>query len=385
MSTTTSSPSVSPASTPAAPPPSSNPSPTTRRAREPEDDGSVPEDDADTPRRKKARKPKKDTSFTAAGAAVGMMGDLFRDFQAILDFGLQFIPDTPQETMSSRDRKYLALYRHALSAAPDIVDEIAKRGPTGTTTLARELETGRSGVRGVDIHNIKKAVLTWNRYEPLILPEAKSVRGFNHPECGRLLCPPTYNWSDPEIRKALQNGSRKYPLGAKNWPRVLWLDEEFNRENPMDGFMRNRRLILTGRYSLLGPTACNASGTSKIPTKKPKAKIHRIRSISPAFIAYTAVIIHFSLYSQESFGDGATPGTFPYQAFYQSLVRYIEDTMPDNERSELVAWWTTQIFGYLEDEPSDIESGAEDLTVMGLMKKHAAARITRVTMATASG
>ncbi|KAI0719738.1 hypothetical protein C8T65DRAFT_736306 [Cerioporus squamosus] len=155
MSTTTSSASGTFASTPSAPTPSGTPSSTTRRPREPEDDVSAPDDGdtAETPRRKRARKSKKENSYSATGAAVGLMGDLFRDFQAILDFGLQFVADTPQATMSSRDRKYLALYRYILSLAPEIVDDIAKRGPKGTFTVARELESGRSGVRGVDIHN----------------------------------------------------------------------------------------------------------------------------------------------------------------------------------------------------------------------------------------
>lgn len=45
---------------------------------------------------------RKESPYIATGAAVGLMGDLFRDFQAVLDFGLQFIPDTPQTAMSSR-------------------------------------------------------------------------------------------------------------------------------------------------------------------------------------------------------------------------------------------------------------------------------------------
>ena len=54
--------------------------------------------------------------------------------------------------------------------------------------------------------------------------------------------------------------------------------------------------------------------------------------------------VHFSLNSQESFGDGSTPGTFPYEAFYQSLVRFIEETMPDEDRSELLMWWTMSVY-----------------------------------------
>ena len=47
--------------------------------------------------------------------------------------------------------------------------------------------------------------------------------------------------------------------------------------------------------------------------------------------------------SQETFGDGTTPGTFQYEAFYQSLVRYMEETMSEDERDELLIWWTTYV------------------------------------------
>lgn len=53
-------------------------------------------------------------------------------------------------------------------------------------------------VRGTDLHGIKKAIVTWDQYNPTIPADAKSVRGFNHPECGHLLCPAVYDWSDPE-------------------------------------------------------------------------------------------------------------------------------------------------------------------------------------------
>ena len=117
-----------------------------------------------------------------------------------------------------------------------------------------------------------------------------------------------------------------------------------------------------GRHSLLGPRAAQSGVHGKIAARKPKAKIHRIRSITVGFVAYTAVLVrnvdlidliltlqthlhsvmqvHFSLSSQESFGDGSTAGTFPYEEFYQSLVRYVEETMIAEERTELLSWWT---------------------------------------------
>ncbi|KAI0708941.1 hypothetical protein C8T65DRAFT_204334 [Cerioporus squamosus] len=380
MASTSSSSGTSSAPAPSAPAQAAQSATSTpHRSREPDQESFGADDDGlEAPRRKRARKTKdpNEVSYTATGAAVGLMGDLFRDFQAILDYGLQLLPDTPESPPTSRDRKYLALFQHIVSLSPKVVDDILKRGVKGSYQVARELEAGRSGTRGVDIHNIKKAILTWDTYDPPILPEAKSVRGFNHPLCGRLLCPPSYDWSDPEVRRAIQNQSRKYPVGAQNFPRVLWLNEEMNRDNPAEGFARNRRLILAGRFCLLGPMASTATGASKTPTRKPKAKIHRVRSISPAFIAYTALLVHLSLNSQESFNDGSTPGTYPYESFYQNITGYIEKTMTVKERSDLLVWWTTQMFGALEDDFSDNEEDPEHLSLLGFMKKQAAARAT---------
>ncbi|KAI0822190.1 hypothetical protein BC628DRAFT_1391476 [Trametes gibbosa] len=186
----------------------------------------------------------------------------------------------------------------------------------------------------------------WDQFNPPIAPDAKSTRGFNHPNCGRLLCPASYDWSDPEVRRALQNGSRKYPALARDWPRVLWEDEKVDQEDLPKGFLRNRRLIMAGRHSLLGPRAANQSTAGKIAARKPKAKIHRIQSITVGFIAYTAVLVHFSLSSQESFGDGTTPGTYPYEEFYQYLVRHLEQVTAKETREELLAWWTRYTFSH---------------------------------------
>lgn len=43
-----------------------------------------------------------ESTLSTAGAAMGMMGDLFRDFQAILDAGLQANSDSPLSALSYR-------------------------------------------------------------------------------------------------------------------------------------------------------------------------------------------------------------------------------------------------------------------------------------------
>ncbi len=46
-----------------------------------------------------------------------------------------------------------------------------------------------------------------------------------------------------------------------------------------------------GRYSLLGPRTVNQLVPGKYPARKPKAKVHRIRSITVRFMAYAAVLV----------------------------------------------------------------------------------------------
>ncbi|CDO68243.1 hypothetical protein BN946_scf184842.g6 [Trametes cinnabarina] len=328
------------------------------------------------PLTRKARTPR-EAALIAAGSAVGLMGDLFRDFQSILDAGIHLNDHSPSTALTYRERKYQELFRYIQGIVLWVVEEITQRGPKGTLLVARDLEIGRMAVRSADIHGIKKAILTWNQYVPVIQPDAKSTRGFNHPECGRLLCPVTYDWSDPELRRALQNGSRRYPTGGRDWPVVLWKDERVDSDNLSVGFLRNRRLVMAGRHSLLGPRAAQQAIPGKLPARKPKAKIHRIRSITVGFIAYTAVLVHLSLNSQESFGDGATAGTFPYEEFYQSLVRYVEDTMTSDESGDLLTWWTSEIFGQLEDDYATEDEGTSGrpLSVMARMRAQAAARV----------
>ncbi|KAI0348867.1 hypothetical protein OH77DRAFT_1515138 [Trametes cingulata] len=139
-----------------------------------------------------------------------------------------------------------------------------------------------------------------------------------------------------------------------------------------DSKLLSRTPLEAGRHSLLGPRAAQQAIPGKVPARKPKAKIHGIRSSTVSFIAYTAVLVHLSLNSQESFGDGATAGTFPYEEFYQSIARYFEESMDSDERTSLLAWWTSEIFGHSGDAYTEEEGNTgRPLSVMARMRAQA--------------
>ncbi|KAJ3559148.1 hypothetical protein NM688_g518 [Phlebia brevispora] len=63
--------------------------------------------------------------------------------------------------------------------------------------------------------------------------------------------------------------------------------------------------------------------------------------------------VHFGLSSEEHFSSGGINGKFNYQAFYQTLVRYLKEIFSFAERQALLEWWNRCIFGSVQSEPDD--------------------------------
>jgi hypothetical protein len=61
-----------------------------------------------------------------------------------------------------------------------------------------QIEEGRRAARHENVHSIKEEILHWGlTFEPPLDPSSKEQRGFYHFDCGKLLCPPEYDWNDP--------------------------------------------------------------------------------------------------------------------------------------------------------------------------------------------
>lgn len=46
------------------------------------------------------------------------------------------------------------------------------------------------------VSGVKNAVVDWRVFDPQLLKNDKSRRGFHHDECGYLLCPIDYDWNN---------------------------------------------------------------------------------------------------------------------------------------------------------------------------------------------
>ncbi|KAI0634459.1 hypothetical protein C8Q77DRAFT_1112247 [Trametes polyzona] len=295
------------------------------------------------PPRKKKKKGTGKQLYTSKGAMLGLVGDLFRDFTQAIHHGLAQNLHTPRSAMSASEAKRLEFYRWIVASLPQIPDEIATKGPEYVEEIGYLLDRGRTSLRGTTLDGVKKSIGEWYAFVPALNSD-KALRGFNHPVCGRLLCPAQFDYGDMEVARGLRHGSSRYPVSPLHPPNFLWRDEKAPPD-PKDhwiGYARGQLLLKAMRHILYGPQAATTAG-QKIGSRKPRAQSFKIRSITPAAIAYAAVMVHFALSSQDTFNAIGHMNRFNYTQFYQSIVHFIEHTLLDDERADLLGWWNQYV------------------------------------------
>ncbi|TBU38657.1 hypothetical protein BD309DRAFT_1083910 [Dichomitus squalens] len=267
------------------------------------------------------------------GAMFGLIGDLFRDFAHIINFGLAASPDADPQHQSFSERRDLELFQTLKHCVPNLVQLIAEGGPLEVDRIAGLLDKGRSSLRGTDIHTIKKAVASWRPFNPPIHGDNKDIRGFNHPECGALICPAHLDWEDPAIQAALRNATGEHSIAVPNFFKGLWrrTDVVITKRNKWDGFCENELLCAALRTSLYGQQAALLAPGVRIAARRPRAQTYRIRTITTGCIAYAAVMDTFSV---NGFNN-----KYNYEKLYQLIVTAIDTGMPKDRRQALFAWW----------------------------------------------
>ncbi|KAI0057241.1 hypothetical protein BV25DRAFT_1920340 [Artomyces pyxidatus] len=342
-------------------------------------------DESDDERSSKKRR--ESHHLQQAGGMFGIVGDMWRNIGTIIKEGLQRsqATGTPDNVFSYRRNKYNNLFIQLCTLAPDLVQEIASGGPDGVRLVVDKLDKGRSKTRGDLVHGIKKAIPDWHTF----LPEDghrknKARRGFHHDEYGRLLCPAALDWADPAVRTGIRNCNPMYRVSATDWPIFLWEDERLDMDNVTVGFLRGRLVVQAVIFMMHGPSAVGDSDQhGEIRTngnRRPRAARHGVNHVTPAAIAYGAVLVHFAMSAQSHMSAGGSGGKWPYEAFYHALVEHVERYMDEPDRRDLLAWWKTQVFGAVFDESSDDEDGGDGhagASIMTRMREQARSRQAR--------
>jgi len=304
------------------------------------------------------------------GRIFGRIGEMFRPFLSILKDGLARDLEGPDKVYSDLQTIHYTIYQELTKVAPGILDEIQRLGAEGSKIVATKLEAGRRGARSEDISSMKEKISGWRDFTTPYNPNQRSLLGFKHADCGRLLCPASMDWDDPSVRSRLRDGIIK--AKPDDFPAFLYCNEQVNTDDLFDGFLKNTILVKGYLHVFRGPST--AFDSSRSGTRKGNAAAHSINKVTTPSIAYIATLIRFVLSDQPTFtAGGSDPGQWPFRKFYCTILEVI-DAMEECDREDLLNWWNEKIFA---DIPVSEEVPDEPITMAARMKVQAAATKTK--------
>ncbi|TFK59841.1 hypothetical protein BDN72DRAFT_965927 [Pluteus cervinus] len=326
------------------------------------------------------------------GRIIGRYRFMFVHFGPVLEAGLHRVPGTNIEDLPKASRALLQAYDELVGLCPGLSDMVKEAGPAGLSKLADGLKFGRAKARGSDISTMKENIHRWKKFKPSFDAKDRPSLGFYNHTTGGMLCPPTRDWKDEQVRQDLANGTIR--TGPNDLPRFLWENEHIDLERPLKGFMRGAMVVKGMLHIYKSPSSAIDNGTERPSSSSHKAgnaSLHSLTRTTMYALAYAATLVRFVLSNQGSFASGEDRNTsnFPYEKFYRVLVQLMKKMGKPNDAAktdtlaakgkekakdvakettpltELLDWYDERMFGdgYMSDEESD----GEDLSIAGIM------------------
>ncbi|KAK0187446.1 hypothetical protein F5146DRAFT_1004358 [Armillaria mellea] len=185
--------------------------------------------------------------------------DMFTPFKVILEEGYTCDPEDNDDQHTEEHNWHLSKFQEILKLRPTFHDELCEGGP-----------------------DLLKLVYAQSPAFPVLHHATEG--GFNHQECGRLLCPSELDW-DKDNTMAFE---------ADNLCNLCFANRQMtNKEHT--GFMCNNLLVS----------------------------------------------VHYTLSSQPIQSSNSN---FDYKLFYHTIINLME-SMPDDELKDLLDWWNEKVFG----------------------------------------
>ncbi|THH16117.1 hypothetical protein EUX98_g9354 [Antrodiella citrinella] len=326
--------------------------------------------------------PAKKKAYTDPLASIGgiffIIGDMFYPIRDILLTGLQRSEDTDPTLYDSRENRLFSLFkilqkhRRTIIADLTVANDGENSGVDTLMSISGRLEAGRKYTKNACVHGIKTQIGSW--FSGWNIPTEKSSRGFNHDMCGKMLCPVDYDWSDPAVKQSLRTGQGKYFAGPEDLCFLLWPENEYDADDPIHNFLRSRLIV---KFILLGPNTATEKEAKIRGKVKSRAAHHGITSININTVVGCAVLVHYALSSQAQMSRGGTVargadaktiaqkiaahgGAWPYETFYQTIIRFVTEMFTEDQRSSLEQWFTTEVFGEEFDRWDPLEEDEEE-------------------------
>ncbi|KAG9073540.1 hypothetical protein FS749_015027 [Ceratobasidium sp. UAMH 11750] len=263
-----------------------------------------------------------------------------------------------RNTASDKTKELLALLDELNTLDPELMTRLTQASSNTASILMRDakkqLSEGQSNAKSEDMRKVKEHIGKWWDWTPP-MPDLddKAQRGMNHEGCAYRLSEPTLDWGNEEVK--IQFMSFGNPaMDPSAWGRFLRPYGEYDASRPSVGLLKGELLVKAGRAILLSPATANTRltipGTGNSTGTRGKrrrgtiglAKSYQLTEVTPAFIAYVAVVVRHALTSDEFFSENC--GGFDYIEFYTEIREYLEAPKYRRRSAELLKWWNEQMF-----------------------------------------
>ncbi|KIJ58150.1 hypothetical protein HYDPIDRAFT_119899 [Hydnomerulius pinastri MD-312] len=274
----------------------------------------------------------------------------FCNVQTLLTNGIVLLSEEASdndESLTAIERREYAIFRELLRMVPGLETRLMTSSEEDVMLIGELIQKGVNGARADDTKGMKSAIIDWitpkgQSLNPHIPRNVKSGRGFNHERTGALLCPAGLDWANTETRMKLVNG--QIQVAGDQWPIFLYANYTYDAEDPWNGLLRSGLLVSAYKHIFTSPSSVDQEPKA---TRSGNARIHGMRAVTKASIAYVATQARFSLTSAQVFSR--TDLVTDSERFYSTIVELLDDLEEKDEVDQLLTWWNRQIFPLYSD------------------------------------
>ncbi|KAG8754404.1 hypothetical protein FRC11_006684 [Ceratobasidium sp. 423] len=319
---------------------------------------------ADTPNRRDADEDEtRRCTLARSGRQMTRLVDMFWSVDDVLLFSKKWhrmsVNDrlTFKESADESKLRILALSLKLIELEPKVIESLCQGGRHSDALWKYtriKLGIGETNGRSEDMCKAREELPQWEKFDPPL--GLNATRGLAHRRCAYYLSSPEMDWNNETVVMRFMS----YGLPAmdpSDWPRFFWPGGVCNLERPSEGLLRGELLIKAAISILLSPASARlpTDYQTATPAHTPArgqrrgliglAKTYKLTEITPAFIAYVAIVVRHSLTSDGEFREIC--GGFDYVDFYNQVREFLEKPQYAQWSAALIQYWNAEIFkGY---------------------------------------
>ncbi|KAH9478018.1 hypothetical protein JR316_0010253 [Psilocybe cubensis] len=330
--------------------------------------------------------------------------NLYENWYEVLDRGISYyidsFGDTDIKNFENQYRNELIVFADMIAGIKcfesDLFYFISPKNVDRKDDLAKAMIAASGAARSEDISTLQNTIITYinecspaNKVEISATSTKSESRGFKNKVLARLLCPMKYlkDFDDNPTEFMCKLDKDVIHVLAKDLPTFLWESDKFDPEDWDSEMFRTRLIVMVWKHIFTSPSSALKDKPGQTKTRSSQAKIHHMKTVTPASIAYACLLIRYSISSIEDWR--IEDNVFDRHEFYKYIISLFEPDKKDDGDSEwsmdTIEWWNAKVLNKDPrsaktkdnlDGPSTYDTIAEQRRARKARKAQAAASTT---------